>query len=63
MSTPNHRPPLFPQRTLLILIAAIASGLVFGAVTFAAYGNPWAAVAAGLSAFFAVLATLPGLVE
>jgi uncharacterized protein involved in exopolysaccharide biosynthesis len=62
MTTPNHR-PLFPQRTLLILIAAIAAGLIFGGIMFAAYGNPWVAVGAGLTAFGAVLTKLPGLVE
>jgi hypothetical protein len=63
LSTQTSPPPLFTQRALLILTLAILAGLVFGAVTFAASGNPWAGVGAGLTAFGAALAGLPRLVE
>jgi hypothetical protein len=63
VSTQPPPPPLFTQRALTIMTLAIIAGLVFGAVTFAAYANPWAAVAAGLTAIGVTMAALHNLVE
>jgi hypothetical protein len=45
----NSTPPV-PQRLALLVVAAVLCALVMGAVTFFAFGNPWLAVLAGLTA-------------
>ncbi|HEX6347360.1 hypothetical protein [Umezawaea sp.] len=45
----NSTPP-FTQRLALLLVAAVLCALVTGSVAFLAFGNPWVAVLAGLTA-------------
>jgi hypothetical protein len=61
--TSHNTPPLLTQRTAIIFIAAIFAGLTFGCCTFMAYGNAWAGVVAGLTAFGATVAGLHRLLE
>lgn len=55
-------PPLFTQRTALILVAGLLAGLIFGACG-ALSMSPATAVMSGLAAFGATVAGLHQLLE